>query len=192
MHAECHDDDMKIGRLFCCLIMPVLAAPAFAACPTGADHFAQIESLVLRMQVAPHGGAARVLSDEMWQIWLQAPDSDAQALLDEGVALLQMGAHSESRARLIALVRYCPNYAEGYNQRAFAAFLQGDLEAALLDLHAAIALQPVHLGALTGKVLTLIRLGRDAEAQVVLRNALSINPWLAERALLDGSLGRDI
>jgi tetratricopeptide (TPR) repeat protein len=144
------------------------------------------------MQVAPDEGAARALSGEMWEIWLDAPDELAQAMLDEGLALLQTGAHASSRRVLSRLVDYCAEYPEGYNQRAFAAFLQGDYEAALVDLDAAIALQPVHLGALTGKALTLIRLGRDDEAQEVLRVALAINPWLSERALLDEPPGEDI
>ena len=32
------------------------------------------------------------------------------------------------------LVEYCPNYAEGYNQRAFVSFLRQDFEAALVEL----------------------------------------------------------
>ena len=113
-------------------------------------------------------------------------------MLQEGLALNRMGDRSASRAALSELIGYCPNYAEGYNQRAFAAFLSGDYEAALVDLDRAIDLQPVHLGALTGKALTLIEMGRTDEAQVVLRTALDINPWLAERALLEGPLERDL
>ena len=174
------------------LIMAVLASPAFADCPAGPDYTSDIETLVQRMQTAPHEGAARGLSAQMWDIWLDAPDELAQAMLNEGLALNQMGDRAASRTKLSELVEYCPTYAEGYNQRAFASFLLNDFEEALVDLDAAIALQPVHLGALTGKVLTLIRLERDDEAQDVLRTALAINPWLAERALLDGPLGTDL
>jgi len=151
------------------IILSVLAAPAVADCPAGPDFTRQIDEIVQQMQVAPHEGAARGLSAQMWDIWLDAPDEIAQAMLDEGLALLQTGAHASS-----------------------AAFLQGKYEDALVDLDAAIALQPVHLGALTGKALTLIRMGRDAEAQSVLRAALAINPWLAERALLNEPAGQDI
>ncbi len=174
------------------IILSVLAAPAVADCPAGPDFTRQIDEIVQQMQVAPHEGAARGLSAQMWDIWLDAPDEIAQAMLDEGLALLQTGAHASSARVLSRLIDYCPAYAEGYNQRAFAAFLQGKYEDALVDLDAAIALQPVHLGALTGKALTLIRMGRDAEAQSVLRAALAINPWLAERALLNEPAGQDI
>ena len=174
------------------LALCLLAAPAWAECPAGPDRSAAIADIVARMQTAPNEGAARQLSGEMWEIWLDAPDEIAQSLLDDGLALLRVGDYLASGVRLSTLIDYCPDYAEGYNQRAFAAFLSGNYEAALVDLDVAIALQPVHLGALTGKAMTLIRLGREDEAQAVLREALAINPWLAERALLDVPPGEDI
>lgn len=174
------------------ILISMLALPAFADCPDGPDFSQDVAGIVEQMQAAPDMGVAQGLAAEMWDIWLDAPDEIAQAMLDEGMALLQVGDYLNSRATLGRLVNYCPAYPEGYNQRAFAAFLSGDYEAAIVDLDIAIELQPVHLGALTGKVLTLIRMGRDAEAQIVLRQALSINPWLGERALLQEPAGEDI
>lgn len=169
-----------------------LATSADAACPEGPDYSADIARIVEQMQAASHQGAAQQLTAQMWQIWLDAPDEAAQSMLDEGVGLLGVGDYLSSRQVLGRLIEYCPTYAEGYNQRAFAAFLSGDYDAALIDLDRTIALQPVHLGALTGKVLTLIGLGRNDEAQAVLRVALAIIPWLSERALLDEPRGQDI
>lgn len=174
------------------MLISVLATPAFAECPRGPDFSAEVVGIVEQMQAAPDMGVAQGLAALMWEIWLDAPDEIAQAMLDEGIALLRVGDYLTSRATLARLIEYCPNYPEGYNQRAFAAFLSGDYEEALIDLDRAIDLQPVHLGALTGKVLTLIRMGRDDEAQVILRAALEINPWLSERALLIEPAGEDI
>ena len=174
------------------VLLTLIAAPALADCPAGTDYSAEIVELVENMRQAPSEASARGYSARMWEIWLDAPDELAQAMLDDGLALNHMGDRASSRIRLSELVDYCPDYAEGYNQRAFAAFLQGDYDAALIDLDAAIALQPVHLGALTGKAMTLIALGREEEAQVVLRTALDLNPWLAERALLNEPSGDDI
>lgn len=173
-------------------LFTLVAAPAFADCPDGTDYSNEIEAITERMQAAPHEGAARGLAGELWAIWLDAPDPVAQAMLNEGMALSRMGDHALSREVFTQLITYCPDYAEGYNQRAFAAFLTRDFEAALPDLDRAIALQPAHLGALTGKAMTLIGMGREEEAQEVLRTALAINPWLAERALLDAPAGQDI
>ena len=87
---------------------------------------------------------------------------------------------------------YCPDYAEGYNQRAFVSFLAHDFEAALVDLEATLALNPRHIGALSGKALTLIGLGRREDGQATLRAALALNPWLSERALLETPPGEEL
>lgn len=91
-----------------------------------------------------------------------------------------------------ALIAYCPDYAEGWNQRAFARFLQDRYDAALGDLDRALALSPTHTAALSGKALTLIRMGRMGLAQDVLRAAVALNPWLPERVYLLRPPGREL
>lgn len=174
------------------LILGLFAAPAFAECPAAIDYSAEIQTITDQMKVAPDEAAARVLTAQMWEIWLDAPDDLAQSMLDDGLDLIKVSEFTSSIARLSTLIEYCPDYAEGYNQRALAAFLSGNFDAALSDLDATLALQPEHLGARTGKAMTLIRLGRDDEAQTVLRDALAINPWLSERAFLVTPPGQDI
>ncbi|MFD2854504.1 tetratricopeptide repeat protein [Seohaeicola zhoushanensis] len=78
---------------------------------------------------------------------------------------------------------YCPDYAEGYNQRAFAYYLTEKFGPALEDLDRAIALSPNHVAALSGRALTLLGLGRTEEAARALARALELNPWLSERSL---------
>ncbi|SMX37235.1 tetratricopeptide repeat protein [Octadecabacter ascidiaceicola] len=183
---------MKHAIAFSLIAVPFLAGPAVADCAVGRDYSDELAVIVDQMQFAPDQGRAQDLASEMWEIWLDAPDALAQGMLDEGLAHQRYGDYAASRAVLTELIEYCPDYAEGYNQRAYAAFLAFDFEAALTDLDVAIALQPLHLGALTGKARTLIEVGRDAEAQEVLRTALAINPWLAERALLTEELETDL
>ena len=90
------------------------------------------------------------------------------------------------------LVEYCPDYAEGYNQRAFVNFLREDYEAALPDLDRALERSPRHVAALSGKALTLMGLGRGDEAQEVLREAVELNPWIPERGLLQELPGEEL
>ncbi|MCY4180919.1 MAG: tetratricopeptide repeat protein, partial [Litoreibacter sp.] len=80
-----------------------------------------------------------------------------------------------------ALVAYCPDYAEGYNQRAFVHFLSGSYDKALQDLDRTLEITPDHIGALSGRALTLFELGREEQGQLALRAALAFNPWLPER-----------
>lgn len=168
------------------LILALAAGTARADCPPPPDQAAQRDALHARLAVAATPADAQVISDALWELWLVAPDEAAQALLDEGIARRNGYDMLGSVEVLSRLVDYCPDYAEGWNQRAFTYFLAHDFEAALADLDRALALHPRHLGALTGRALTLIGLGREAEAHAVLRGALDLNPWLAERELLPG------
>ncbi len=162
-----------------------MAAPALAQeCPIVPDHTEDIAALIAAAQAAPDEGAARQLAPEFWAIWTDAPDDYAQELLDEGMERRRVYDFAGAQKALDALVAYCPDYAEGYNQRAFVNFLRQDFSAALPDLDRAIALSPRHIAALSGRALTLTGLGRKAEAALSLRAALALNPWLTERSLL--------
>ncbi len=144
------------------------------------------------LKIARDRTEASILNDGLWLIWMAAPDAKAQDLLDQGMQKRRESDWAGSTAVLDALVAYCPAYAEGYNQRAFTQFLAKDYTTALDDLDRALAIEPQHLGALTGKALTLIGLDRMDEAQVILRQAIALNPWLNERQLLIEPEGEDI
>lgn len=115
---------------------------------------------------------------------MRAPDEAAQAALDAGLRARESYDFLGAIAEYDRLVSYCPTYAEGYNQRAFVAFLRQDYEAALTDLDTALDYSPRHVGAQSGRALTLLNLGRLAEARTQLLEALENNPWLSERFLL--------
>lgn len=178
---------MKIHlALVLSLLSGSLWAEEAASCPPVADTEAERAAIYRDMRMALDETDARILSDTLWRIWLTAPDQRAQGLLDQAMQLRRYADFNGSVALLDTLVDYCPDYAEGYNQRAFSFFLQRDFAAALVDLDATLAIDPRHLGAMTGKALTQIGLGDDEAAQITLREVLRLNPWLAERRLLTG------
>ena len=171
----------------------LVANTAFAdGCPTAPDHSASLDALFAQVQAAPNEMTARTYSRQMWQYWLEAPDEPSQSMLDDGMRALRVGNYLLALEQLDRLVAYCPFYAEGYNQRAFVNYLRGDFDAVLPDLEFALEYSPRHTGALTGKALTLIAMGRDDEAQAVLRDAVALNPWLGERALIVEPEGEDL
>ena len=166
-------------------ILPLLAVPAFAECPVGPDVSTETEAIYERLAAAPGPGAAGLIAAELWAHWTRAPDPRAQELLDEGMERRRAFDFAGARIALDALVERCPDYAEGWNQRAFVAFLTENHDDALSDLDRALSLNPRHVAALSGRGLTLIALGRIEEGQADIRAALEMNPWLAERSLLD-------
>ncbi|MEM6634382.1 MAG: hypothetical protein AAF667_00700 [Pseudomonadota bacterium] len=182
-------------RTLALLISVVLAAPAALAqdaCPAAPEIEPEAAPLLNALRDSTSEGTAREISAQLWALWTRAPDEHAQHLLDEGMTRRASFDFAGAMIAFDALVSYCPAYAEGYNQRAFVSFLRHDFQDALIDLDKTLDLSPRHIGALSGKALTLMGLGQMDEAQVVLRDALALNPWLPERGLLVGPLGEDI
>ncbi len=167
------------------IALTLAAAPAQAqTCPPAPSHSDALQALVAEAQAAPDRAAGMDVSNRMWTLWTDAPDDRAQELLDEGMARRESYDYAGAMIALEALIDYCPDYAEGYNQRAFVHFLRQDYTAALPDLDHTLDLTPQHVAALTGKALTLTALDRRGEAALALRAALKMNPWLSERSLL--------
>lgn len=175
------------------LVAALLLAPsAHATCGALPDIAEDQARLILELREADNESAARAISGQLWTLWLKAPDEAAQALLDDGIARLRVADHDGAEAAFTQLIDRCPDYAEGYNQRAFSAYLQGRFGEALDDLDLALDRSPTHIGALSGKALTLFGLGRIDAGQVVLREALALNPWLSERRLLIEEPGEEL
>ncbi|WP_299298642.1 tetratricopeptide repeat protein [uncultured Tateyamaria sp.] len=179
-------------------LVALLSGPAAAqTCPPVTDQTAVLDALRKQIREAPNQIAAEPFSSQMWEIWLDAPDEAAQEVLDLGLRQRNNGDYAGAIQSFGKLIKYCPDYAEGFNQRAFTSFLRADYATALQDLDAALRLLPDHVGAQSGRALTLMNMGRTAEARAQMLAALENNPWLSERALVSeggplGPRGEDI
>jgi TolB-like protein len=76
-----------------------------------------------------------------------------------------------------------PGMAETHRGRSYLAFLNGDLETALVQAQKAVEIKPNYLGAMNQLQITYRRLGRYAESEALLREMLLIDPLnVASRA----------
>lgn len=181
-------------------IVPLImsAGVAFGSeCPLGEDYTEELLQVIEDARAAPDQATGGRAAQEMWTILLRAPDEAAQNVLDQGMRMRESFDFAGAHAAFDSLVEYCPEYAEGYNQRAFVSFLREDYPAALKDLDLALSLSPHHVGAQSGRALTLMNLQRIPEAREQMLQALENNPWLSERALVAkgaplGPVGEDI
>ncbi|WP_298836571.1 tetratricopeptide repeat protein [uncultured Roseobacter sp.] len=167
------------------MILCLMAGGALASCPAPQDVTAELESLFEEARNASNDAEGQAAAARMWQVWLRAPDETAQEVLDRGMRFRSGFDFVAAIKEFDRLAEYCPLYAEGYNQRAFVHFLREDYEKALTDLDLALGISPDHVGARSGKALTLMNMGRIDEARAELLLALENNPWLSERFLLN-------
>jgi tetratricopeptide (TPR) repeat protein len=135
---------------------------------------------------------ARTTESAIWIHWLLAPDLEAARLMDRALERRRIFDLADSEAILDDLVASAPDWAEGWNQRATIRYMRGDFAGSLADIDETLKREPKHFGALSGQAMIFIRQGRIQEAQSTLRKAVTIDPFLRERALIVEPPGRDI
>ena len=95
-------------------LIAVIASPAAAdTCPAAPDHSVRSAEIVQALQASRGELEVRILTQELWGLWTDAPDAKAQALLDEGMARREGFDLLGARDVLDRLMEYCPDYAEG-------------------------------------------------------------------------------
>ena len=128
------------------------------------DRKAALDKVFDELKVAPNEVMSRVIADKMWLIFMQAPD--AETAEDMNRVLRARGGYNFDKALgiLNAMVARHPDYAEGWNQRAYIHFLKGEHDKALRDCERSLELEPRHIGCLSGMARILIRHQRRYKA----------------------------
>lgn len=112
----------------------------------------------------------------LWAIWNRSGDPKIDALLQEGIHLIQSDRLDEAIATFDEVVKGAPGFPEGYNRRATAYYLAGQYEKSIADCDEAIRRNPMHFGALSGLGYNYFKLGKPERAIRYFEQALDINP----------------
>ena len=131
----------------------------------------------------------RIAEEAMWSYWFnQSPSTEVRKHLDAGMERREAYDYEAAEEELNKVVEAAPNYAEGYNQRAFIHFLRENYSNAQIDLEKALELEPKHFGALSGLFHVLRIQDRQEAALGMLQQAVTIHPWIQERFALPESM----
>lgn len=164
--------------------VPPLVAPRLD--PTldpAAARAARLDELFERLAQVDADGAddgADKVEAEIRRIWNRSGSDSMDLLLLRGRDALEDQDLVLALQHFGALTDHDPGFAEGWNMRATAFYLRGDLGQALADIEHVLALEPRHYGALTGLAVILEQLGRDADALKAWREAARINPHIEQ------------
>jgi tetratricopeptide (TPR) repeat protein len=118
--------------------------------------------------------------DSLWAIWHRSGDTAIDALLGQGIALMQQGRLPESIQVFTDVIARAPGFAEGWNKRATAYYLMGDLDRSLADCEEVVKRNPVHFGALSGFGLIYLQKEDLPKAAEYFEKALAVDPTLAQ------------
>jgi tetratricopeptide (TPR) repeat protein len=100
----------------------------------------------------------------LWAIWNRSGDPKIDALLQEGIHLIQSDRLDEAITKLDEVVKGAPGFPEAYNRRATAYYLAGQHEKSIADCEEAIRRNPMHFGALSGLGYNYFKLGKSERA----------------------------
>ena len=124
--------------------------------------------------------------DSLWAIWHRSGDPAIDARLAQGIALMQSGSLPEAIDVFSDVIARAPDFAEGWNKRATAYYLMGDLDRSLADCEEVVKRNPAHFGALSGFGLIYLQKDDLPKAAEYFEKALAVDPTLiqVEAALL--------
>ena len=184
-----HSAALVLGMgLGLCALAPVQAAIAQEITATvrsdTVPREARRERLFRFLSQARTEAEGRSAEFAIWNFWLEAPDNETARLMNEALEHRRRYDFAGALRVLDDLVERTPDWAEAWNQRATILFELGEDERALDDVHRVLTFEPWHFGAMAGQAIILMRQGRFQTAQSVLRRAVEVHPFLAERSML--------
>lgn len=113
---------------------------------------------------------------DIWREWSKSGSPAMDLLLKRGNEAMESGDLAAAIEHFTALTDHAPEFAEGWNKRATAYYLNGQFGPSVADIRRTLTLNEHHFGALSGFGMILESLGRDAEALAVYKAARAIHP----------------
>lgn len=114
----------------------------------------------------------------LWSIFFRSGTPAANHEVCKGSKLLDAGRFEEAIGHFTRAIELDPTFAEAFNQRAVAHYLNESYRKAVDDCDEAIERMPCHFGAWSGKGHCMIQMARLQDAADCYRKALEIHPHL--------------
>ena len=171
---------------------PVRPGLAVVQPRTAAERDKALSDLYAYLAAAEDAKQAETVAASIERLWV-TPGSDTITLLMQRALGAANAKNPELALKLLdAVVALAPDYAEGWNRRAYVHYTQNHLEQALGDLRRTLALDPSHFKALDGLIHILREIGRKKEALQAARRLIDINPYSDGTQALIDELAREL
>lgn len=117
--------------------------------PTAGDDGARLDRLFAEL-AEPGRKDWEKIEGEIGKIWSRSGSPAMDLLLARGQKAMAEEDYHDAIDHFSALIDHAPEFAEGWNARATAYYLEGNFALAMADVEHVLALNPRHFGALTG------------------------------------------
>jgi tetratricopeptide (TPR) repeat protein len=140
----------------------------------------RLDPLFERLRTTSSVSEARIIEQQIWQIWGESDDAAISKLMSAGIVAMVQQEYAVALDRFDRLVKQAPDFAEGWNKRATVYYLMGNFPASVSDIERTLELEPRHFGALSGLGLIYDAIEEPAAALRSFEAALTIDPHLDE------------
>jgi len=137
---------------------------------------ARLDGLFEALESAGDSEVARAAEAEIWAIWIESGREEIDALMVKGIIAMSNQQFDDAISIFAQITERAPRFAEGWNKRATAYYLNEDLVASVQDIRRTLALEPRHFGAISGMGLIFLSRGDEAGALDAFEAVLAIHP----------------
>jgi tetratricopeptide (TPR) repeat protein len=152
--------------------------PNLPEAPPPRSPAATLDRLFERLAAAKTSEEAKGIANLIQRRWARSGSDTADLLMTRAQDALKARELPLAIELLDRVISLEPDWAEGWNQRANALFLQGDPIRSMLDIAETLKREPRHYGAMMGLGTILRQQGDDKRAMVAYRKALEVYPQL--------------
>jgi tetratricopeptide (TPR) repeat protein len=155
----------------------VITALALAAAGASADQTDErLDGLFELLQSTADPQTAREAEGEIWRIWVASGREEIDALMVEGILAMTTQRFDDAITIFSRITESAPGFAEGWNKRATAYYLNENYVASVEDIRRTLALEPRHFGAISGMGLIFLSRGDETGALGAFEAVLGIHP----------------
>jgi len=116
------------------------------------------------------------IEGQIWQHWLNAPDSNSASLLSQINGALRASRLEIALQLSNQLVDSSPDFSEAWNKRATIHYLMGNFPASVADIRETVRLEPRHFGAISGLGMIFVQENNLPAALQAFEQVLKISP----------------
>lgn len=162
---------------------PQLQPPPGTGSLTLAPRETRLDELFARLKREGNPDSAKTIAGEIRAVLTESDSATVDLLMGRAATAIAAGQNAAAFDYIDQVTILRPDYAEGYNLRATLHFALGNNRKSVSDIRKTLAIEPRHLGALSGLAGILTMEGRDEAALKVWQAYLDLYP--ADRTAQD-------
>ncbi len=159
---------------------------------TPAEREKALSDLYAHLATAADDGGAKTVAASIERLWLNSGSDTVGLLMERAMHAAQHKKPALALKLLDEVVVLAPDFAEGWNRRAYVHFSENNIEAALGDLRRVLALDGNHFKALDGLVHILKDIGQKKAALSAARKLLDVHPFWEGAKTIHDELAREV